>query len=124
MSYFTGLECSMCGVAFPAEALYVCDQCLGPLEATYDEDGIRRHVTREVIESRPKNLWRYREFLPIEGEPRTGFHSGYTPLVRANRLAAELGVSELYIKDDSINHPTLSYKDRVVFVAATGDVEL
>ncbi len=124
MSYFTGLECSMCGVAFPAEALYVCDQCLGPLEATYDEDGIRRHVTREVIESRPKNLWRYREFLPIEGEPRTGFHSGYTPLVRANRLAAELGVSELYIKDDSINHPTLSYKDRVVSVAATRALEL
>ena len=104
MSYFTGLECSMCGVAFPAEALYVCDQCLGPLEATYDEDGIRRHVTREAIESRPKNLWRYREFLPIEGEPRTGFHSGYTPLVRANRLAAELGVSELYIKDLSLIH--------------------
>ncbi len=124
MSFFTGLKCSMCGVSFPAEALYVCDQCLGPLEATYDEDGIRRHVTRDLIESRPKNLWRYREFLPITGEPRTGFHSGYTPLVRADRLAAELGLSELYIKDDSINHPTLSYKDRVVSVAATRALEL
>mgnify|MGYP002031769133 CR=1 FL=1 len=114
----------MCGTSFPAESLYVCDQCLGPLEATYDEERIRSYVNRELIESRPKNLWRYREFLPIDGEPRTGLHSGYTPLVRATRLAAELGVSELYIKDDSINHPTLSYKDRVVSVAATRALEL
>lgn len=124
MSYFTGLQCSMCGTPFPAEALFVCDQCLGPLEATYDADGIRANVSRELIASRPPNLWRYREFLPIEGEPRTGFHSGYTPLVRAERLARELGLSELYIKDDSINHPTLSYKDRVVSVAATRALEL
>ena len=124
MSYFTGLQCSMCGTPFPAEALYVCDQCLGPLEATYDADGIRARVSRELIESRPPNLWRYREFLPIQGEPRTGFFSGYTPLVRAERLAQELGLSELYLKDDSINHPTLSYKDRVVSVAATRALEL
>ena len=124
MSYFTGLQCSMCGTPFPAEALYVCDQCLGPLEATYDADGIRARVSRELIESRPPNLWRYREFLPIEGKPRTGFFSGYTPLVRADRLARELGLSELYLKDDSVNHPTLSYKDRVVSVAATRAVEL
>jgi len=77
-----------------------------------------------LIERRPPNLWRYREFLPIEGEPRTGFFSGFTPLVRADRLARELGLSELYLKDDSINHPTLSYKDRVVSVAATRAVEL
>ena len=124
MSYFTGLQCSMCGTPFPAEALFVCDQCLGPLEATYDAEGIRANVSRELIASRPPNLWRYREFLPIEGEPRTGFHSGYTPLVRAGRLAQELGLSELYLKDDSINHPTLSYKDRVVSVAATRALEL
>ena len=124
MSYFTGLQCSMCGTPFPAEALFVCDQCLGPLEATYDAAGIRANVSRELIASRPPNLWRYREFLPIEGEPRTGFHSGYTPLVRAGRLAQELGLSELYLKDDSINHPTLSYKDRVVSVAATRALEL
>ncbi len=124
MSYFTGLQCSMCGTTFPAEALYVCDQCLGPLEATYDVAKIRASVSRELIERRPPNLWRYREFLPIEGEPRTGFFSGFTPLVRADRLARELGLSELYLKDDSINHPTLSYKDRVVSVAATRAVEL
>jgi threonine synthase len=80
-------------------------------------------VTRALIESRPRSLWRYRELLPVE-EPRTGFHSGFTPLVRATRLAKELGLDELYIKDDSVNHPTFSYKDRVVSVAATRAVEL
>ena len=124
MSYLIGLQCAVCQASFPAEALYVCDKCLGPLEARYDTDGINATVSRELIASRPQNLWRYREFLPIMGEPRTGFHSGYTPLVRATRLAEALGVEELYVKDDSINHPTLSYKDRVVSVAATRAVEL
>jgi len=117
-----GLQCHLCKTAFPAEATYVCDRCLGPLEPVYDYDAIA--LTREQIERRPKNLWRYRELLPIAGEPRTGFHSGFTPLVRCGRLAERLGVRELYIKDDSVNHPTLSYKDRVVSVAATRAVEL
>jgi threonine synthase len=107
---------------FPAEATYVCDKCLGPLEPVYDYSAI--HVTRAQIEQRPKNLWRYRELLPISGEPLTGFHSGFTPLIRCDRLAARLGLSEVYLKDDSVNHPTLSYKDRVVSVAATRAVEL
>jgi threonine synthase len=107
---------------FPAEANYVCDKCLGPLEPVYDYAAIG--LTRDIIERRPKNLWRYRELLPIMGEPRTGFHSGYTPLVRCTRLAERLGIRELYIKDDSVNHPTLSYKDRVVSVAATRAAEL
>ena len=124
MSYFTGLQCSMCQAPFPAEALYVCDKCLGPLEATYDADAIKETVSRELIESRPPSLWRYREFLPIQGDPLTGFHSGCTPLVRAKLLGRELGLDDLYLKDDSINHPTLSYKDRVVSVAATRAVEL
>jgi threonine synthase len=81
-------------------------------------------MSRETIQARPRNLWRYRELLPIEGEPRTGLWSGCTPLVRADRLAARLGVRELYVKDDSVNHPTCSYKDRVVSVAATRAVEL
>src|SRR5262249_19639365 len=80
-------------------------------------DAIRRVLTREAIERRPRNLWRYRELLPIEGEPQIGLHSGFTPLVRADRLAAVLGVKELWVKDDSVNHPTFSYKDRVVSVA-------
>jgi threonine synthase len=88
----------------------------------YDYGAI--HLTRDTIAARPKNLWRYRELLPIAGEPRTGFNSGFTPLVRCERLAERLGVSELYIKDDSVNHPTLSYKDRVVSVAATRAKEL
>jgi threonine synthase len=100
----------------------VCDRCLGPLEPLYDFSAI--HLTHEEIGRRPKNLWRYRELLPITGEPRTGFHSGFTPLVRCTRLAERLGVRELYIKDDTVNHPTLSYKDRVVSVAATRAVEL
>jgi len=121
-SALLGLQCHLCKAMFPAEALYVCDKCLGPLQPVYDYRAI--HVTREQIEKRPKNLWRYRELLPITGEPLTGFHSGFTPLVRCDRLAARLGMSELYIKDDSVNHPTLSYKDRVVSIAATRAVEL
>jgi threonine synthase len=107
---------------FPAEATYVCDRCLGPLEPAYDYAAVK--LSRTVIAGRAENIWRYRELLPIEGEPRTGFHTGFTPLVRCTRLAERLGVRELYIKDDSVNHPTLSYKDRVVSVAATRAAEL
>lgn len=123
MTYFTGLRCRMCGTGFPAEALYVCDQCLGPLEVTYDYEAIGRAVTRDAISARPENMWRYRELLPVN-EPRTGFHSGFTPLVRAERLGRRLGLNALYIKDDSVNHPTFSYKDRVVSVAASRAVDL
>ena len=122
MSALVGLRCHLCGSAYSADALYVCEKCLGPLEPVYDYGAVR--LSRAEIESRPKNLWRYRELLPITGEPRTGFNSGFTPLVRCDRLARRLGVGELYIKDDSVNHPTLSYKDRVVSVAATRALEL
>ena len=124
MSAFAGLRCAMCKTGFPPEALYVCDQCLGPLEACYDYDQAGRTLTRESLARRDRNLWRYRELLPIVGEPRTGLDSGFTPLVRARRLAEVLRVKELYIKDDSVNHPTLSYKDRVVPIAATRALEL
>jgi threonine synthase len=122
VSALIGLQCHVCKETAPAAATYVCERCLGPLEPIYDYSAIS--LTREEIERRPKNLWRYRELLPIVGEPKTGFHSGFTPLVRCSRLAQRLGVGELYIKDDSVNHPTLSYKDRVVSVAATRAVEL
>ena len=122
MSALIGLQCHLCKTQFPAEALYVCGRCLGPLEPIYDYRAVR--LTRADVESRPKNLWRYRELLPIADRPLTGFNSGFTPLVRCDRLAARLGVEELYVKDDSVNHPTLSYKDRVVSVAATRAVEL
>lgn len=122
MSFVTGLECHLCGKRYPAEASWVCSECLGPLKVTYDYAAMKGVVTRALIESRPHSLWRYRELLPVE-EPKTGFYSGYTPLVKADRLAKVLGVRELYIKDDSVNHPTFSYKDRVVSVAATKAVE-
>jgi threonine synthase len=124
MNYVTGLQCHLCKATFPAQALWVCDKCLGPLEIIYDYDKVRQSMTRAQVESRAKNLWRYRELLPIDGEPRTGDYSGYTPLVKADRLAKKLGVRELYLKDDSVNHPTFSPMDRVVSVAATRAVEL
>jgi threonine synthase len=117
MSYIKGLKCRECGREYPKEALYVCEYCFGSLEVTYDYEKIKEKLTREEIESRPKDLWRYRELLPIEGEPTDGFYSGYTPLVKADKLAKELGVKELYVKDDSVSHPTLSFKDRVVAIA-------
>jgi threonine synthase len=122
MEFVSGLACHLCGKRYAAEASWVCE-CLGPLEVTYDYAAIRSAISRELIESRPKSLWRYRELLPVE-EPKTGFNSGFTPLVRAERLARELGVAEVWVKDDSVNHPTFSYKDRVVSVAATRCVEL
>ena len=86
MSALIGLQCHLCKAVCPTTAVYVCDKCLGPLEPLYDYDSI--HLTREQIASRPKNLWRYRELLPITGDPLTGFHSGFTPLVRCDRLAS------------------------------------
>ncbi len=123
MKFVAGLTCHLCGKRYPAEASWVCVECLGPLEVLDDYDAVRSVMTRSLVESRPRSLWRYQELLPVD-EPRTGFHSGFTPLVRATRLARELGLDELYIKDDSVNHPTFSYKDRVVSVAATRAVEL
>ena len=123
MRFVTGLTCHLCGATYPAEALWVCSECLGPLEVSYDYAAVRGVMSRGLIESRPHSLWRYRELLPVE-EPRTGMHSGFTPLVHASRLARELGLSEVYLKDDSVNHPTFSYKDRVVSIAATRAVEL
>ncbi len=123
MKFVAGLTCHLCGATYPPEALWVCTDCLGPLEVSYDYDAVKGVMTRALIESRPPSLWRYLELLPVE-EPKTGFNSGFTPLVRAKRLADELGIDELYIKDDSVNHPTFSYKDRVVSVAATRTVEL
>src|SRR5262245_45655649 len=123
MKFVAGLTCHLCGATYPPKASWVCSECLGPLEVTYDYDAVRKVISRELIESRPRSLWRYVELLPVS-EPRTGFYSGFTPLVRASRLAEAIGVSELYIKDDSVNHPTFSYKDRVVSVAATKAIEL
>lgn len=123
MSFIRGLQCRECGANYPKQPLHICEACFGPLEIVYDYDGIKESISREKIASRANNLWRYRELLPIDGEPRVGLYSGFTPLVRARRLGEILGVKELYLKDDSVNHPTFSYKDRVVAVALSKAME-
>jgi threonine synthase len=123
-TFFSNLKCRECGRLYPKEAIHICEFDFGPLEAAYDYDLIARHINREVIASRPQTMWRYRELLPIDGEPTVGQQVGFTPLVRADRLAAKLGVEELYIKNDTVNYPTLSFKDRVVSVALSRAREL
>jgi len=123
MSFTTGLKCRECGESYDWKPLHVCELCFGPLEIGYDYDAIAKILSRKTIESRPRNLWRYKELLPVSGEPRIGLYSGFTPLVKADRLAKALGVEDLWVKDDSCNHPTFSYKDRVVSVAISAAIE-
>ena len=119
MGFVSGLKCRECGREYDIAPIYVCEFCFGPLETVYNYRKIRKAMTRKKIEKRDENLWRYRELLPIEGEPQVGLNSGFTPLVKADNLAEEFGVRELYVKDDTVAHPTLSFKDRVVAVALT-----
>ncbi len=122
--FFSNLKCRECGRLYPKQAIHVCDFDFGPLEAVYDYDAIRPVLTRAAIESRPHTMWRYRELLPIDGEPTVGTQVGFTPLVKADRLARALGIRELYVKNDTVNYPTLSFKDRVVSVALSRAREL
>jgi threonine synthase len=122
--FFNNLKCRECGQLYPKQAIHVCDFDFGPLEAAYDYEAIKEVLTRELIESRPQSMWRYRELLPIDGEPAVGQQVGFTPLVKADRLAKVLGIRELYIKNDTVNYPTLSFKDRVVSVALSRACEL
>lgn len=117
MSFVKGLKCRECAQEFPTSPTHVCEFCFGPLEVVYDYAQIKKAISREKIEDRPKTMWRYRELLPVDQEPTVGLQVGYTPLIRAKRLAEALGVQELYIKNDAVNYPTLSFKDRVVSVA-------
>ena len=119
-----GLVCRECGKEYPAVSLHVCELCFGPLEVQYNYKEIQTHLTRKKIESGPHSLWRYVDLLPIEGEPTIGLHAGFTPLVRAKNLGDELGLDKLFVKNDTVNHPTLSFKDRVVAVALTRAREL
>ncbi|MFQ5901446.1 MAG: threonine synthase [Thermodesulfobacteriota bacterium] len=119
MSYMKGLKCRECGMEYPKDPLHVCEFCFGPLEVDYNYEEIKKVLTRDAILKRAPNMWRYRELLPIDGEPTVGFDVGYTPLIRARNLEKAIGVSELYIKNDAVNYPTLSFKDRVVSVAIT-----
>ena len=120
--YATGLHCANCGDAYPLEARYACDRCFGPVEPAYDTAALRRDLTRERIERGPRTLWRYADLLPVA--PAEGaLPVGCTPLLPAPRLAAALGLRELYVKVEGAN-PTHSFKDRVVSVASAKAVEL
>ncbi|MFM1768048.1 MAG: hypothetical protein RJA22_577 [Verrucomicrobiota bacterium] len=118
------LKCRECGREYPLAATHVCEFDFGPLEVAYDYAQIKKALTRAAIESRPQTMWRYRELLPVAGEPTVGFQVGYTPLVKADRLARRLGIRELWVKNDTVNYPTLSFKDRVVSVALSRAHEL
>lgn len=117
MTFAKALKCRECGHEYEKTPTHVCEFCFGPLEVVYDYQAIAKVLNRSVIESRAPNMWRYKELLPIDKDPTVGRQVGYTPLRKSVRLARALGVSELYIKNDAVNYPTLSFKDRVVSVA-------
>jgi threonine synthase len=124
MAKIKGLKCRECRKEYPAKPLHVCEFCFGPLEVDYNYDEIRGMISREGIAQGPMSLWRYAALLPVEGPPTVGLHGGFTPMVRARNLARALGLEALYLKNDTVNHPTLSFKDRVVAVALTRAKEL
>ena len=116
MASGTALRCRECGREYPIAPIYTCEWCFGPLEATYDYDAIRASISRESIAAGPTSIWRYAPLLPVDEPTGGALSAGWTPLIRAERLAAELGLGELWLKDDTRN-PTNSFKDRVVAVA-------
>jgi threonine synthase len=128
------LQCKECKAEYPLQALYVCEQCFGPLEVAYDHSAMTGDVAelRRRIQGGPQNIWRYADFLPLTGGPpgpsgrlasRVGLPAGCTPLIRADRLAERLHLGEVWVKNDAAN-PTHSFKDRVVSVAVTRAREL
>jgi len=111
------LRCRECGKTWGNQPRSICEDCFSPLEVTYDYDSIRPCISRELVASRAPNMWRYRELLPLPA----GFHPslpvGYTPLAGAPRLGERIGSRRLFVKNDAVCLPTLSFKDRVVAVA-------
>jgi threonine synthase len=121
--YLQGLKCRACDARYPAEVRSICDECFGPVEPVYDEERIRAEVTRADVERGPRSLWRFEALLPAVRNPEVDLGDGWSPLRRARRLGAELGLPNLWLKDETRN-PTHSFKDRVVSVALTKAVEL
>jgi threonine synthase len=117
------LKCKECGTEYPLDARYVCEQCFGPLEVSYDFSELDPEEARRKIQAGSRGIWRYSDFLPFDGRPGDPLEPGLTPLVRADRLAERLGLGELWIKNDAAN-PTHSFKDRVVAVAVAKAKEL
>ncbi|MBD2092506.1 threonine synthase [Microcoleus sp. FACHB-1515] len=120
----TALTCKECGAEYELKATHVCEYCFGPLEVSYDYSQLQRTVTRQTIEAGPNSIWRYRPFLPVQTDNYIDVGTGMTPLLQANRLARRLGLKRLFIKNDAVNMPTLSFKDRVVSVALSRAREL
>ena len=123
MSTLESLKCKECGEQYPLEARYVCDVCFGPLEVKYDFSGLDAVEVKRRIQGGPQDIWRYADFLPFEKRPQTALAAGVTPLVKADRLAGNLGLREVWVKNDAAN-PTHSFKDRVVTVALAKAQEL
>ena len=122
MAYVRCLSCRECAREFPAAPLNVCDFCFGPLEISYDYDSIARIISRERIEKGPLTMWRYHDLLPVDAGSALDMRTGFTPLIKANNLGGVLGLTNLYVKNDSVN-PTFSFKDRVVSVASAKALE-
>ena len=118
MTNATHLACRECSREFPLDPINVCDFCFGPLEVQYDQGAIQARVTRERIEAGPRSIWRYKDMLPVDDDYIVDLNVGFTPLLRADNLARELGMHELWIKNDTCN-PSWSFKDRVVAVASS-----
>ena len=124
MAYFTHLQCRECGHQTTTRAVSACEYCFGPLEVFYDYDKIAHDLPRAAFSTRPFTMWRYKEFLPVNGKARVGHETGGTPLIRAEKLGHYWGLKNLYLKNDAVNFPTLSFKDRVVSVAISAALEL
>jgi threonine synthase len=117
------LQCKECKTQYPLEARYVCERCFGPLEVAYSAPSASADELRRRIQAGPLTLWRYADFLPLEAPPRAALHTGFTPLIKADRLAAQLGLREVWVKNETAN-PTHSFKDRVVSIALARALEL
>ena len=123
MSFVKGLKCRECNREYPVKLLAGCEECFGPLEADYHYEAIAKVLSPNVLDARPKSIWKYRELLPLDSDPKIGLGTGGTPLLRANRLGKILGIDNLYLKNDAVNAPTLSFKDRVTAVAINKALE-
>lgn len=118
------LKCKECGTTYELDASYVCENCFGPLEVSYDFSGLDAAEVKRGIQAGSQGIWRYRDFLPFKGKASDPLEPGLTPLLRAERLEERLGVdAEIWIKNDAAN-PTHSFKDRVVAVAVAKAKEL
>ena len=117
MSNAIALRCKECGKEYPLDPMNVCEWCFGPVEVVYDYSAVARTLNRESVEAGPLTMWRYKDLLPVNGNV-VDLGTGLTPLLKADNLGRELGLDNLYIKNDCGN-PSHSFKDRVVGVAST-----